>query len=97
MGVAGDVDPETVGILRAALDAVLRAGERDIWVDLTEVTFIGSACLQALQDLEKALVREHRRLTLICPPASMGRVREFARLDREFTVFPDRAAAQRFS
>src|SRR5215210_4565563 len=41
--VRGEVDVATAGTLDAALETVVHSGERDIWVDLTDVTFFESS------------------------------------------------------
>src|SRR5690348_1668548 len=48
LNVAGEIDIATADILRSALERARESGRRDIWVDLSDVTFMDYSGLNAL-------------------------------------------------
>jgi anti-anti-sigma factor len=97
LSLEGEVDVATVPALRAALKEARESGERDIWIDLTNVGFLDSSGVSALVEADRAFSREHRRFAVICPPGPVRRVLELTGLDKELALFHTRADAQRLS
>ncbi|WP_432476137.1 SpoIIE family protein phosphatase [Nocardioides sp. GXQ0305] len=76
--VSGPVDLRAASRLRIALQRLLRAGTADGTVDLTRVTHLGSAGVQALHE---ALSTRGGRLRIVAPPGSPAQhVLELVRL-----------------
>jgi anti-anti-sigma factor len=91
LSVVGEVDIITAARLRAAVDtAASRAFE--IWVDLTETTFMDSSGLHALSEA-RARLTESFRLVLICPEGPILRVLTLTGFDRVFDIHASRSAA----
>jgi anti-anti-sigma factor len=94
LAVAGEVDIQTASDLRAAIDA---AGTRafEIWVDLSDTTFMDSSGVHALAGARAQLARADRRLALICPAGPVRRVLELTGLDQRIEVHASLRAATR--
>jgi anti-anti-sigma factor len=93
VAVAGEVDMQTADDLQTAIVA---AGNRalEIWVDLSDTTFMDSSGLHALVTARAHLIgAAGRRLVLICPPGPVLRVLTITGLDQLFEVYATRAAA----
>jgi anti-anti-sigma factor len=97
LSACGEIDIATVGSLRSALENALASGLRDIWVDLSEVTFMDSCGLHALVLADHAFTGRHRQLTIICPRGAVRRTLELTGLDRVLNVQSSRADAHRLS
>lgn len=82
VGVAGDVDIASVGTLQEAVDAVLHASERDIWIDLSATTFLATCGLHVLLGAARRLEHDHRRLAVLVPPGPALRVLQLTGADR---------------
>jgi anti-sigma B factor antagonist len=93
LSVRGDIDIGTLGILRSALQAALESGRRDVWVDLSEVTFMDSSGLNALVNADHEFSGCKRNLTVICPTGPVRRILELTGLDRELGMMNTRADA----
>ena len=92
LAVAGEVDMDTAPELQAAIEAAgIRAFE--IWVDLTETTFMDSSGLHALNAARAQLVLANRRLALVCPDGPVLRVLALTGLDEMFEIHGSRPAA----
>jgi anti-sigma B factor antagonist len=92
LAVTGEVDIATAPDLRAAIESAgIRAFE--IWVDLSETTFIDSSGLHALNTARAELVLANRRLALVCPDGPVLRVLTLTGLDQLFAIHPSRRAA----
>jgi anti-sigma B factor antagonist len=90
---AGEIDMATVDPLRDALARASRSDAEDIWVDLSDVRFMGSAGITALLDADRELVAGRRRLALICPAGPVRRVLEVAGVDHVLVIFADHRTA----
>jgi anti-sigma B factor antagonist len=97
LNVAGEVDVGTAPTLVAALEAALTSWEREIWVDLTGVTFMDSSGLHALMEIRDRLQRDGRRFAVIAPRGPVRRVLELTALDRILPVFTDRSSAHQLN
>jgi anti-sigma B factor antagonist len=80
LAVAGEVDIQTAADLQTAIET---AGNRalEIWVDLSDTTFMDSSGLHALVAARAHLTRASRRLVLICPQGPVLRVLTLTGLD----------------
>ncbi len=71
--VTGPVDVVTVETFTQQLSAASRGGVLPVTVDLTGVTLLASAGVQALHRLTDQLAGHGRRLTLVAPPGTAAR------------------------
>ena len=63
--VSGEIDMMTAPALGAGMRAAIdEAGERDVFVDCTEVTFMDSSAFYALVDANRYAVERDRRLVI---------------------------------
>jgi anti-sigma B factor antagonist len=86
IAVSGEIDMATVGGLR---DALARAREAPVWIDLTDVDFMDSTGLTAL-----VAAHQEIELTVICPDGGpVYRAIEVSGLDEVLRVRSSRAAA----
>ena len=92
LAVAGEVDIQTATDLQTAIDT---AGSRalEIWVDLSDTTFMDSSGLHALVTARAHLAQASRRLVLICPQGPVLRVLTLTGLDQLFEIYATRGAA----
>lgn len=86
IGVAGELDILTVSKLIARLDDAIRRRHGDLVIDLSEAEFIDSMGLHALLNVQRRLIRQARRLSVICPPGAVRNAIELARLDQALGV-----------
>lgn len=90
LSVSGEVDLSTAAELQAAIE---NAGTRafEVWLDLSETTFMDSSGLHALV---RARARQaNLRLALICPDGPVLRVLTLTGLDRTFEIHASRSEA----
>jgi anti-anti-sigma factor len=80
IGVAGELDILTVTKLVARLEDAIRRRHGDLVIDLTQAEFIDSMGLHALLNVQRRLVRQARKLTVVCPPGAVRNAIELARL-----------------
>jgi anti-anti-sigma factor len=93
--VSGEVDHETVGALHLELDIAwaLAAPRAPVVVDLTGVTFFGSAGLHELL-LQHRRAEEHRmQLRVVAAHRTVLRPMEITELQHVLHLFADRQAA----
>jgi anti-sigma B factor antagonist len=92
LSIIGEVDISTVAQLRAALES---AGARafEVWLDLTETTFMDSSGVHALVDARTRLAEGRLRVVLICPEGPVRRALTLTALDQFFEIHSDRSAA----
>ena len=92
LAVAGEVDICTADDLRAAIEtAATRVFE--IWLDLSETTFMDSSGLHAMAQARTRLADANLRLVLICPEGPVLRVITLTGFDRLFEIHASRSAA----
>lgn len=88
----GEVDMSNAADLRAGIEsAATRAFE--IWLDLTETSFMDSTALHALTEARTRLVEANLRLVLICPEGPVLRLLTLTGFDQIFEIYADRSAA----
>jgi anti-sigma B factor antagonist len=93
LGVAGEIDIDSATALPAAIDQALDSGALDLWIDLTDVTFMDSAGVHALLAARTRVRALGRHLVVICPPGGPRRTLVLSGLDRALTMFATRAEA----
>jgi anti-sigma B factor antagonist len=93
LALSGELDLATAPALRASLDKAVESGGADLWIDLSEVTFMDSTGLLALLATRRRLRASSTSLAIICPEGPVRRVFTVAGLDDEFSIHTDRAAA----
>lgn len=92
VSVAGEVDISTAADLQAAIEiAATRAFE--IWVDLSDTTFMDSSGLHAMVEARARLTGANRRLGVICPEGPVLRLLTLTGLDRIFEIHASRSEA----
>lgn len=92
LSIAGELDISTAGDLSAAIElAATRAFE--VWVDLSDTTFMDSSGLHALAECHAHLAESRRRLVLICPEGPVLRVLKLTGVDQMLEVHATRSAA----
>ena len=92
VAVAGEVDIQTAADLQTAIEtASSRALE--IWVDLSDTTFMDSSGLHALVSARAHVTQASRRLSLICPQGPVLRVLTLTWLDHLFEIYATRGTA----
>jgi anti-anti-sigma factor len=85
----------TAAELERILSGHVDGGSWELWVDLSQVTFMDSHGLHALLGVQTRLDAQARRLTVICPPGPVRRVLAVTKVDSIVDVFPTRTSAQR--
>jgi anti-sigma B factor antagonist len=93
--VAGEVDPATVDVLRGAVAEALDDPETGaVVVDLTAVSFLGSAGLKALVDARAGASHRNEPLRLVVDSARpVTRPLEVSGLDQVLATFEDLESA----
>jgi anti-sigma B factor antagonist len=92
LSVAGEVDISTAADLRTAIET---AGTRafEVWVDLSETTFMDSSGLHAMAQARARLADANIRLALICADGPVLRAIKLTGFDRIFEIHPSRSDA----
>jgi anti-sigma B factor antagonist len=93
IGVCGDLDVLTAPQLRDRLIEVVEAGQRVLFVDLTDCQFIDSSGLSALVTGHKRVTSVGGHLDLVCPGGNVRRLIEVVALDQVFTIHERLAGA----
>jgi anti-anti-sigma regulatory factor len=89
----GPLDRTTIDDLQLALDELLVSGDREIWIDLNDVTLVDFAALGALRDVQRAFANHRRRVVVIAGPGPALRNLQAAGLDKDFVIVADRDGA----
>ena len=92
LSVAGEVDIRTADDLRAAIETAATQ-VFEIWVDLSETTFMDSSGLHAMTQARTRLADANLRLALICPDGPVLRVLKLTGFDRMFEIHASRGEA----
>jgi anti-anti-sigma factor len=90
--VAGEVDINTAADLRTAIEEA-RSRAFEVWVDLTDTSFMDSSGLHALAEARARLAAANVRLVLICPAGPVLRVLTLSNFDQLFEIHATRGAA----
>ena len=90
---SGEVDLATVGQLEEALDAPLQAGDVNVAVDLTAVTFMDSTGLRTLLAANQSLGESGHRLALIVSGGPVDRLLDISGVGQTLEIFQSLEAA----
>jgi anti-sigma B factor antagonist len=92
--VTGDVDLSTAAQLRAASDDLLARRAGLIVIDLSEVSFLDSAGLKVLDEVQQQALDSNGRIALVCSQRRLLRLLEITGLDERFPIHatPESAA-----
>ena len=93
IATAGEIDHATSRLLADALRRATVAGEGNVVLDLSEVSFIDSAGISALLNGLRRLTRQRRKLIVVCPPGRPRRVFELLGLVGTFDLVGSRSEA----
>ena len=93
IATAGEIDHATSRLLADALRRATVAGEGNVVLDLSEVSFIDSAGISALLNGLRRLTRQRRKLIVVCPPGRPRRVFEILGLVGTFDLVSSRSEA----
>jgi anti-anti-sigma factor len=74
LNAEGELDRTTVAELEAAIDAADHPGLTEIWIDMTETSFMDSSGVRLLLDTRARLAASFRQLVVICPPGPVLRL-----------------------
>lgn len=91
--VSGEIDLATQGSLRAQLNELVVAGQVDLILDLTDVTFVDSTGLGALIGTRRRVHAFHGSLTLVIPNEAVLKVFTITGLQRVFDIYDTLEAA----
>jgi anti-sigma B factor antagonist len=91
--VTGEIDLATQGQLRAELNELVVAGQVDLVLDLSGVTFVDSTGLGALIGTRRRVHAFHGSLTLVIPDESVMKVFTITGLEKVFTIHDTLEAA----
>jgi anti-anti-sigma factor len=81
----GEIDLATGDDFDAQLRSALTPGSRRLVVDMTKVSFLGSAGLAALMSVRKQAAQQGTELHLVCSPATRRTI-ELVGLSGQFTL-----------
>jgi anti-sigma B factor antagonist len=95
VSVRGELDLATVPVLRERLDSVgeVSSSPSPLVVDLSAVSFIGSAGLALLVDLHNRCTEQGTPLAIVATGSVVPRAIQVTALDQVFTVHPTVDAA----
>lgn len=79
--VTGEIDLATASELHQRLDWVIAAGNGDVDLDLSDVTFFDASGLAVLLAARQGLLERHHRLTVRNPSKPVLRVLELTGMD----------------
>ncbi len=90
----GDINADSLDVLRRAVDGQLVGADiRDLVLDLAEVPFMDSACLEYLLELQERLSERLGQVKLARPDENVRKVFEITRLDNAFEAYSEVAQA----
>jgi anti-sigma B factor antagonist len=82
----GEIDISTRLRLSTALNDIVTRDHEPVVVDLGAISFMDSSGLGILLNALRRLIRQRRRLTLVCPPGEVRRVIDLTGLIDTFSV-----------
>ena len=95
MSPVGEIELTTVSALDRSLVALVHSLRREIWIDLTQVTFMDVAGLHVLLGAQRELERDQRRLRVVVRDGVVRRLLEVADADGALTIQRDRRRTPR--
>jgi anti-anti-sigma factor len=91
--VGGRIDGSTAPEFETQLKDLLKAGKKNIILDMSAVDFMSSSCLRVMLTTRKSLMGIGGRVVLADPSQRVTDTLDIAGIDVLFDVFPDREAA----
>jgi len=95
LAAAGEIDLITAQTFEEAAVEALDGGALELWIDLSDVTFIDSSGLHALLAVRSRVTALERRFVVVCPVGPVRRTLGIARLDEELELYTSRDEAHR--
>ena len=86
--LAGDIDTLDAAEIGLAVNELIEIGATDLTVDLSRVTRVDAAGLDALAAADRELDTAGGRMVLVGATAPTRRLFEIARLDRAYHIIP---------
>lgn len=93
VSVSGSLDVSVQKNLKEELQQISETQEKDIILDLSQVSFIDSSCLGAMVALAKQLRQNRGDIKLTHLNDDVRSIFQITRLDKVFEIFDDNAAA----
>jgi anti-anti-sigma factor len=93
LAASGEIDIATAERICPAVTRAAESGAVDLWLDLSEVTFMDSSGMHAILAAQGAADAREARFVVICPEGPVLRVLQIAGVDRGLTIYPDRPSA----
>jgi anti-sigma B factor antagonist len=88
VSLAGEIDLATQGELRTVLNDLVVAGDVDLVLDLSEVSFIDSTGIGALIGTRRRVHAFQGSLTLVCPHEAILKIFTITGLEKVFDIRP---------
>ena len=85
----GELNEDSLEVFGKEVEAQLADHVADFILDLAEVTFVDSAGLEYLLDLQDRLAGNHGQITLTNLSENVAKVLEITRLDKAFSIVGD--------
>jgi anti-sigma B factor antagonist len=85
----------SVATLRAAIEAAVESGARELWLDLSPTAFMDSSGLHLVLESEQSMRTLARRMAIVCPAGVVRRLFEVAGVTEALPLYDDLAAAHR--
>jgi anti-sigma B factor antagonist len=93
LAAAGEIDLITAAQVERAAVQALDGGALELWIDLSDVTFIDSTGIHALLAIRSRVAALERRLAVICPVGPIRRAFGLTGLDEALPLFTSREDA----
>ena len=93
LAASGEIDIATAGQIGPAVTDAIEAGAMDVWLDLSEVTFLDSSGMHSILAARRSAQDRGARFVVICPEGPARRVLRIAGADRGLSIYRDRATA----
>jgi anti-sigma B factor antagonist len=93
LSITGEIDIATVDELEGSVNGAVGGGAAELWIDLSETTFMDSSGVHLMIETRRRLAELNRRLAIICPPGPIRRVLDLAGASGILPLFHDRSSA----
>jgi len=95
LGVEGEIDILTAPEFARSAEQALTDGALELWIDLSQVTFIDSTGIHLLLHVRDRVRELQRRLAVICPIGPIRRALTLTGLDEALPLYVSREEAHR--
>lgn len=92
VSLTGEIDLATQGELRSTLNDLVVAGDVDLVLDLSDVSFIDSTGIGALIGTRRRVHAFQGSLTLVCPDEAILKIFTITGLEKVFDIRPTLAS-----